>query len=259
MTQQIINVGVSPNDSTGDPIRLAFQKINNNFTELYSNVASSNFRLNNNTLTTTTGNINLTPASGSSVLVGASSKLLLTNATVSTSTTTGSFIVTGGVGIGGDLNVAGTIKAGYIDNTIIGSIGPSSGKFTTLIAQTSVSSPQIGNTGSLLTGYIVTGAQPNITSLGTLTTLRTAQIYADQFLYANGEVYGNGALVSYVLPTASDVLKGGVKVGSGLSVDGSGVLTTAIATTSILGGVKVGANLTVDAGGIVNYSLPLQV
>jgi len=35
MAQQIINIGSSPNDGTGDPLRTAFSKINNNFTELY--------------------------------------------------------------------------------------------------------------------------------------------------------------------------------------------------------------------------------
>lgn len=36
MTQEVINVGAAPNDGEGDPLRTAFQKINNNFTQLYS-------------------------------------------------------------------------------------------------------------------------------------------------------------------------------------------------------------------------------
>jgi hypothetical protein len=36
MTRQIINTGTSPNDKSGDTLRNAFNKINNNFTELYS-------------------------------------------------------------------------------------------------------------------------------------------------------------------------------------------------------------------------------
>jgi len=36
MTQQLINIGSTANDKTGDPLRLAFEKINNNFTQLYS-------------------------------------------------------------------------------------------------------------------------------------------------------------------------------------------------------------------------------
>jgi hypothetical protein len=36
MTQEIINVGAQPNDGDGDPLRTAFQKVNNNFTQLFS-------------------------------------------------------------------------------------------------------------------------------------------------------------------------------------------------------------------------------
>lgn len=36
MTQQIINVGSLPNDGEGDPLRVAFQKINDNFTQVFS-------------------------------------------------------------------------------------------------------------------------------------------------------------------------------------------------------------------------------
>ena len=34
MAQQEINVGAAPNDGTGDPLRTAYIKTNNNFTEL---------------------------------------------------------------------------------------------------------------------------------------------------------------------------------------------------------------------------------
>lgn len=36
MSQEIINVGAVANDGTGDPLRTAFTKINNNFTNLFS-------------------------------------------------------------------------------------------------------------------------------------------------------------------------------------------------------------------------------
>lgn len=36
MSQEIINTGAYPNDGEGDPLRVAFTKINNNFFELYS-------------------------------------------------------------------------------------------------------------------------------------------------------------------------------------------------------------------------------
>lgn len=41
MSQQTINIGTAPNDDTGDPLRTAGDKINDNFTELYAASAAS--------------------------------------------------------------------------------------------------------------------------------------------------------------------------------------------------------------------------
>lgn len=41
MTQQTINVGVEADDGTGDPLRSAFIKVNDNFTELYASAGTS--------------------------------------------------------------------------------------------------------------------------------------------------------------------------------------------------------------------------
>lgn len=38
MTQQIINIGAVANDGSGDPLRTAFTKTNDNFTQLYERV-----------------------------------------------------------------------------------------------------------------------------------------------------------------------------------------------------------------------------
>lgn len=37
MAQEIINIGSTANDGSGDPLRVAFEKVNNNFTQLFSN------------------------------------------------------------------------------------------------------------------------------------------------------------------------------------------------------------------------------
>ena len=41
MAQQTINIGAVANDGTGDPLRTAFDKINDNFTELYSDESTA--------------------------------------------------------------------------------------------------------------------------------------------------------------------------------------------------------------------------
>jgi hypothetical protein len=83
-----------------------------------------------------------------------------------------------------------------------------------------------------------------------LATVATTGAYADL----------SGAPAAYSLPTATASVLGGVKIGSGLSIDGSGVVTAAgtytlpAATVSTLGGVIVGTGLAVTSGTIsVSY------
>ena len=78
-----------------------------------------------------------------------------------------------------------------------------------------------------------------------------------------------GAVTSYSLPIATSSALGGIKVGTGLSIDSGGILTAIgasyslpIATSSALGGIKVGTGLSIDSGGILtatgaSYSLPI--
>lgn len=40
-TQEIINIGTLPNDGEGDPLRVAFAKINNNFTNLFATTTNT--------------------------------------------------------------------------------------------------------------------------------------------------------------------------------------------------------------------------
>jgi hypothetical protein len=40
MAQEIINVGTLPNDGTGDPLRVAYEKINENFDQLFAAASS---------------------------------------------------------------------------------------------------------------------------------------------------------------------------------------------------------------------------
>ena len=75
---------------------------------------------------------------------------------------------------------------------------------------------------------------------------------------------GGGGGSSYELPVASASTLGGIKIGSGLSIDaGTGVLSTSFsayslptASSSVLGGIKVGTSLSISSG-VLNTTLPL--
>jgi hypothetical protein len=87
--------------------------------------------LNGSTLSTTITNGDLT------IRPNGTGSVLITSAKVSSSTSTGALVVTGGVGIGGDLRVSGIINAASatfssINNTPIGNTTPSTGAFNLL-------------------------------------------------------------------------------------------------------------------------------
>jgi collagen type VII alpha len=76
---------------------------------------------------------------------------------------------------------------------------------------------------------------------------------------ANVSIAGGGG--SYTLPTASGSTLGGIKIGTGLSIDGNGVVsatgggsyTLPTASTGTLGGVKIdGTTITIDSNGVIS-------
>ncbi len=77
MARQAINIGSSANDGTGDPLRTAFDKINDNFVELYGgdndiNTLDANLNVNNFAITSgvTNGNITITPNGTGNINLG---------------------------------------------------------------------------------------------------------------------------------------------------------------------------------------------
>ena len=78
MARQGINIGSSANDGTGDPLRTAFDKINDNFVELYGsdndiNTLDANLDVNTFAITTgvTNGDVTITPNGTGSIKLGA--------------------------------------------------------------------------------------------------------------------------------------------------------------------------------------------
>jgi hypothetical protein len=101
MAQQTINIGATANDGTGDQLRTAFDKVNDNFIEVYTELGGtslSNVKISGNTISTddTNGNLTLDP--------NGSGTIILANATTASSTLT----VTGATTVNGGFAAAGT-------------------------------------------------------------------------------------------------------------------------------------------------------
>lgn len=84
MAKQTVNLGSSANDGTGDPLRSAFDKINDNFDELYlysTAATGNNITITGNTIASddTNGNITLDPNGTGRVVLATASELRFTD------------------------------------------------------------------------------------------------------------------------------------------------------------------------------------
>ena len=186
---------------------------------------------------------------------------IINGITQSTSTTSGAFQVVGGVGIGGQLNVGGAQNT-FSGNVSVGSLAITSGNLSVNALNAAI----IGNSGAILIGTISTASQPNITSLGNLSSLQVNGVAN----FANGTVTFN--------PTASNKLNlgnvGNVNISGGstgqyLATDGSGNLswnTITIPPSNVGGGsaanqvaVYANANSIIGSSGLTYGSSTLSV
>jgi hypothetical protein len=235
MSQQIISVGSSTNDGTGDSLRSGAVKINSNFTELYSQV----------------GYVlpSATPSSlgGVAIPAVATSGLNNINGVISLATSTTSQI--GGVKVDGTTI---TINDGVISS-------PSAAPYNLPTASTTIKGGvKIDGTTIVIDGNgVVSSVATNNYILPVATTLQLGGVKVDgsTITITAGVISAN--YTNYTLPPASTTVVGGVKIdGSTITLNGSNqIVATAYslptATTSVLGGVKVdGSTITINGGTI---------
>ena len=136
MARQSINIGSSANDGTGDPLRTAFDKINDNFVELYGsdndiNTLDANMDVNNFAITTgvTNGNVTITPNGTGNINLGSitvnGSQISSNDSTQITLAdniqTTGTINVTGAATLATSLTLAsGATVTGILDEDNLG-------------------------------------------------------------------------------------------------------------------------------------------
>jgi len=264
-----INIGQTPNDGTGDSIRDAFDKVNQNFTfldESRQNLVTGNL--------TATGNISLRASvpsfwTGTYFLNGVqiatvgtlfsggtvSDPTIFQATTPSTSNITGAVTVAGGLGVAGDsflsaLNARSLLVEQNISGATL-SIGGvaqfdaavATGNVTTTGTNTTSGNLTAANvaadkgTFTQLSGTLLTNAQPFVTALGTLSDLAvTGNISAANITLTWGQLTATRAVIT-----------GNATVGSNLLVTGSAAVTGNVATRHINSGIGTFANITVSS------------
>jgi hypothetical protein len=119
---------------------------------------------------------------------------------------------------------------------------------------TNVSALSIGSNGTDVSSSVTNGSSTPVITLN----IPTASSTVRGVLSTADWVTFNSKLGS--VPIASSTVLGGVKVGSGLDINGSGVLSTTytlpVSTSVILGGVKQGSNVTIAGDGTISVAAP---
>lgn len=102
MAKQTVNIGATPNDGTGDPIRDAFDKVNDNFDEVYSSYVA-------------TGQITVGNTTTNSVVSNTGGFITSTNTTVNTSATVNTSII----------RIGNSTANAFVNSTVISIVGSS--------------------------------------------------------------------------------------------------------------------------------------
>jgi len=229
MSQEIINVGSAPNDGSGDPIRTAFIKCNDNFTELYDIPGKS---LANGTSSITidySANVNINVSNIADLAVFTSSGLMVQN-----SITTANLFATNIVNpvYTNDLSVTGQIFVDWLDanaNPLPGAgivasvaniydIGEASSYFGNIYVG-NVLTNQISSSGNIYAG--------NISVLGNI----TGNILFENQVSVSGNILSGGLISAAGDVIGSNIVTAGVVTATG-NVIGSNIVTAGVITAT---------------------------
>jgi len=225
MVKKVINVGITANDSTGDPLRAAGKIINDNFTELYNALGGEN-----GAPLSIVSNI----IAGKGIVVSSETgAVLVTNKTASQTEVGGIRI---GTGINIDQDGVASVQVYSLpkaSNTILGGI-------------------KVGDRLSIDANGILS-ADPGAYTLPKATSSALGGIKI-----GNGLIIDAGGVVTvdfgeYSLPVASDTVLGAVKIGSRLTIT-DGVLSADIQAVGIADRLTASdKTLVLDTSGRLSY------
>jgi hypothetical protein len=245
MSQQNIDFGTFPDDPDADAIRTAFQKVQNNFNELFSSASAG-----------VVTSVNQTPGAGIQVNSPTGNVIVSANiAYVQVSTST--------LSIGQGSNGGTSANISQSTQTLVVDINPAN-VFSNNFAA-------VGGGLANITGRLTanSNSQPNVTSLGTLTSLAVTGNITSGNVYANSGTIGaanlTGTLTTNAQPNITSVGTlsnlavtgnsnlGNVATANFFNGDGSGLTNVnAITGTSIVNGTS---NIVVGLNGNVRFGV----
>ena len=263
MSQQNIDFGTFPDDPDADAIRTAFQKVQNNFNELYTTATAGSVTSVNQSagagiqVNSPTGNVIVTAniayvqVSTSTLSIGQGSNGGV-SANISQSAQTlvvdinpANVFSNNFAAVGGGLaNITGTLTTTSNSQPNITSVGT----LTSLAVTGNVTAGNVyANSGAVVattvTGTLTTAAQPNITSVGTLTSL-TVTGNSNLGNVATANIFsGDGGLLTNISVSAGNTIISGSS-NSRVVSSGGNVTTSVAGNANILIVTGTGVNVT---------------
>ena len=276
MAKQTLNIGTNANDGTGDNLRSAMQKVNENFTDLYSapgistdtltfagneiTAVRSNddivfkpagtgavlfpaIMINDNNIEGTRSNedINLLPSGTGSVVFGAIS---ISGTTFSSSDSATinineGLVVDGTLSVSGATTFSGSVSAG--SGTTIGNLTLADGSITDSSGAISFGNENLSTTGTLAAATGSTLGNLTLAN-GSITDSSGAITFNDENLSTTGTISG-----------ATGSTLGNLTLANGSITDSSGAISFGNENLSTTGTLAVG-NVTMSSGSIVDSS-----
>ena len=201
MAKQTINIGTNQDDGTGDLLRVAFNKVNDNFTEIYNELGGtslSSLSFNANVISTDTTNQDIVLSPSGAGEVDISADTLIRGALVVTGQSrSNSLQVDANAQIDGTLNVSGAATFGAITiGSTIASDLTVSGAVTAQGLFTANGSVDLGDSsGDTITyvGRVDSSIVPSVTQNNDLgsATLKWRDLYVRDVDARNGTFSGN--------------------------------------------------------------------
>ena len=241
MAQQTINVGATANDGTGDGIRTAYIKCNDNFKELYDT-----------TITPTTvpnGTSNLSVADSANVTITIAGSANVVNFAGTVTEFTGNISATGDISAGNSLTVTQDVTIGdqlTLTGTIASNIFPDTNN-TRHIGNATLRFAQVNS--------VLMSATGNITSTANISG---ANIIATQDVIIAGQHVTTGNVTSSGNISGGNLLTGGRVVATGNVVSSANVAGLNLITTGA-GNVVTAGFFKGDGGFLSNVTAASNV
>ena len=245
MAREIINVGATANDGTGDGLRTAYIKCNNNFKSLFDTTVTPTEIVN--------GTSNMAVADSANVTISIAGSANVVNFAGSVSEFTGNITATGDISVGNSLTITQDVTIGdqliingsfgsnvLPDTNLTRTLGNATLRFLSMNTGTVDASGNITSAGNISAGNVITTGTHAITG-----NLDAGNLGTTGQVVATGNITGGNISTGGSITATGTVTAIGYKLGEEWNdvSTGSEVWTDSTVGTELWNDVSVGSDI----------------